>query len=117
VQSAPLAASAARATLAILERENAPQLAEHAGTHLRTQLLALDGVVEVRGLGLLLAAQLADGIDAKAVVSDALVAGLVLNAVSPSAIRFAPPLIVTGPEIDEATAILAAVLSDHGATT
>ena len=113
----PLAASAARATLAILERENAPQLAEHAGTHLRTQLLALDGVVEVRGLGLLLAAQLADGIDAKAVVSDALVAGLVLNAVSPSAIRFAPPLIVTGPEIDEATAILAAVLSDHGATT
>jgi acetylornithine/succinyldiaminopimelate/putrescine aminotransferase len=113
----PLAASAARATLAIMERENAPQLAEHAGAHLRRSLLAVNGVVEVRGLGLLLAAQLADGLDAKAVVAEALTAGLVLNAVSPTSIRFAPPLIVTDSEIDEAVAILVAVLAAHGADT
>jgi 4-aminobutyrate aminotransferase-like enzyme len=113
----PLAASAARATLAIMERENAPQLAEHAGAHLRRSLLAVDGVVEVRGLGLLLAAQLADGLDARAVVAEALTAGLVLNAVSPTSIRFAPPLIVTDSEIDEAVAILVAVLAAHGADT
>ncbi|MBU6328643.1 MAG: acetylornithine transaminase [Acidobacteria bacterium] len=113
----PLAASAARATLAILERENAPQLAEHAGAHLRDRLRTLPGVTEVRGLGLLLAAQLADGLDAKAVVADALDAGLVLNAVSPTAIRLAPPLIVTTAEIDEAVAILATVLTAHGASS
>ena len=111
----PLAASAARATLAIMERENVPQLAEHAGAHLRRSLLSVDGVVEVRGLGLLLAAQLADGLDAKTVVAEALTAGLVLNAVSPTSIRFAPPLIVTDSEIDEAVAILADVLAAHGA--
>ncbi|MSW44505.1 MAG: acetylornithine/succinylornithine family transaminase [Actinobacteria bacterium] len=110
----PLAASAARATLAIMERLNAPQLAEHAGAHLRRSLLAVDGILEVRGLGLLLAAQLADGIDAKAVVAEALTAGLVLNAVSPTSIRFAPPLIVTDSEIEEAVAILASVLAAHG---
>ena len=112
----PLAASAARATLAILERENAPQLAEHAGAYLRQCLIGLPGVTEVRGLGLLLAAQLAEGFDAKVVVADALRAGLVLNAVSPTSIRFAPPLIVTGAEIDEAVDILARILTEHGGT-
>ena len=113
----PLAASAARATLAIMERENAPQLAEHAGSHLRAALSSLPAVTEVRGLGLLLAAQLAEGLDARAVVADALAAGLVLNAVSPSSIRFAPPLVVAAAEIDEAVAILAEVLGRHGATS
>ena len=112
----PLAASAARATLAILERINAPQLAEHAGAYLRDRLSALAEVTEVRGLGLLLAAQLVDGFDAKAVVADCLQAGLVLNAVSPTSIRFAPPLIVTRADIDEAIDILAAVLAEHGGT-
>jgi len=112
----PLAASAARATLAILERINAPQLAEHAGAYLRDRLSALAEVTEVRGLGLLLAAQLVDRFDAKAVVADCLQAGLVLNAVSPTSIRFAPPLIVTRADIDEAIDILAAVLAEHGGT-
>ncbi len=113
----PLAASAARATLAIMERDNAPQLAEHAGAHLRSALSQLPGVVEVRGLGLLLAAQLGDGIDAKLVVAEALTAGLIVNAVSPTSIRFAPPLIVTEAEIDEAVAILHAILLQYGATS
>jgi predicted acetylornithine/succinylornithine family transaminase len=109
----PLAASAARATLAIMERENIPQCAEHAGATLRKLLTALDGVVEVRGLGLLLAAQLAPGLDARAVAADALAAGLIVNAVSPTSLRFAPPLIVSDAEITEAVDILCAVLRSH----
>ena len=35
-------------------------------------------------------------------------AGLVLNAVTSSALRLAPPLLVTDAEIDEAAAIIAA---------
>jgi len=109
----PLAASAARATLAILERINAPQLAEQAGAQLRHSLEIIDGVVEVRGLGLLLAAQLADGIDAKAVAGDLLSKGLIVNAVSPTALRFAPPLIVSKSEIAQAVELLSSVLATH----
>ncbi len=109
----PLAASAARATLAILERINAPQLAEQAGAQLRHSLEIIDGVVEVRGLGLLLAAQLADGIDAKAVAGDLLSKGLIVNAVSPTALRFAPPLIVSTSEIAQAVELLSSVLATH----
>ena len=106
----PLAAAAARATLAVMERENAPQLAERAGSRLRHQLEAVPGVVEVRGLGLLLAAQLAEGIDARQVAADALDAGLVLNAVSPTSLRLAPPLNVSDDEIHEAVALLTALI-------
>jgi len=109
----PLAASAARATLAILERINAPQLAEQAGAQLRHSLEKIDGVVEVRGLGLLLAAQLAEGIDAKAVAGDLLSRGLIVNAVSPTALRFAPPLIVSESEIAQAVELLSSVLATH----
>ena len=109
----PLAAAAALAVLGVMEREHAPTLAEHAGTHLRRALLDLEAVVEVRGLGLLLAAELAPGIDARAVVADALAAGLVLNAVTPTALRLAPPLVVSADEIDEGVALLASVLAAH----
>ena len=110
----PLAAAAALAVLGIMERDHAPSLAEHAGSRLRRSLTELREVVEVRGLGLLLAAELAPGIDARAVASDALTAGLVLNAVTPSALRLAPPLVVTDEQIDDAVALLADILRAHG---
>ena len=109
----PLAASAARATLEILERVNAPQLAERAGAEFRHLLETVEGVVQVRGLGLLLATELAVGIDAKAVASDLLQRGLIVNAVSPTSLRFAPPLIVSESEIAQAVDLLSAVLADH----
>ena len=109
----PLAASAARATLEILERVNAPQLAERAGAEFRHLLETVEGVVQVRGLGLLLAAELAVGLDAKAVAAGLLRGGLIVNAVSPTALRFAPPLIVSETEIAQAVDLLSAVLADH----
>jgi len=69
--------------------------------------------VEVRGLGLLLAAELAPGIDAKAVYTELLAAGLVVNAVTASALRLAPPLTVSSAEIDEAVSLIGRVLSAH----
>jgi acetylornithine aminotransferase len=67
-------------------------------------------VAQVRGLGLLLAAGL-DGVDAKAAAAAALEAGLVVNPVSPTALRFAPSLLVSDDEIDEALAVVAKVLA------
>ncbi len=65
----------------------------------------------MRGLGLLIAAQLEDGRDARKVAADCLAAGLVVNAVTPTALRLAPPFTVSDAEIDEAVAILGKVLA------
>ncbi len=110
----PLAAAAARATLTALVSEDAPAKARRAGARLTEALLALDEVASVRGLGLLLGAELGDGLDARAVARAALDAGLVVNAVRPTTLRFAPSLLITDAEIDEAVGILADVLEGQG---
>ena len=76
------------------------------------ELEQLDWIVEVRGLGLLVAAQLTSGIDAPDAARRCLEAGLVVNAVTPTALRFAPPLLVSDAEIHRAVEILEAVLSE-----
>ena len=112
----PLAASAALATLTVMEAEDVPGRAAAAGERLTAALLGLADVVDVRGAGLLIAAELAEGLDAKAVADECRARGLVLNAVTPTALRLAPPLLVSDAEIGEAVAILAGVLTDAGGT-
>jgi acetylornithine/N-succinyldiaminopimelate aminotransferase len=107
----PLAARAALATVQIMQRENVPQLAAQAGARLAEGLEATTGVSGVRGLGLLLAAELAPGIDSKAAASACLDGGLLVNAVTASALRFEPSLLVTDDEIDEAVAIVGKALA------
>jgi acetylornithine aminotransferase len=69
-------------------------------------------VAGVRGLGLLLAVQLAEGIDARTVAADLLAAGVIVNAVTPTALRLAPSLLIDDDDIAEAVAAIGAVL-DH----
>ena len=104
----PLATAAARAVLEIMEAEDVPARAQAAGARLTRALEALPQVKEVRGLGLLLAAEVED---ARTAATEALHRGLVVNAVSPTALRFAPPLLVSDDEIDEAVATIAEVLA------
>ncbi|TMK67740.1 MAG: acetylornithine transaminase [Actinobacteria bacterium] len=110
----PLAARAALATLIEMEDQDVPARAHAAGERLTKSLEGLPGVASVRGAGLLLAAELADGRDAKEVAAACLDAGLVVNAVTPTALRFEPPLLVSDDEIDEAVAILEQVLAAPG---
>ena len=105
----PLATSAVRAVLQVMEEEDVPARARKAGERLRDALTEIPAVSSVRGLGLLLGAEL-DGRDAKQVNLDLLRAGLVTNAVTPTAIRFAPSLLVSDEEIDEAMEIVREVL-------
>jgi len=107
----PLATAAARAVVAEMKRLDAPALAMSVAARLTDRLTALPGVAAVRGLGLLIAVELADGRVAKDVADACLDAGLVLNAVTATALRLAPPLTVSDAEIDEAIEILAKVLS------
>jgi predicted acetylornithine/succinylornithine family transaminase len=110
----PLATRAAMAVLDVMEAEAVPERATKAGEYLAAALTAVPGIDSVRGLGLLLAAELASGIDAKVVATRLLEAGLIVNAVTPTALRFAPPLLVTDAEIDEAAAIVEHVLHEVG---
>ncbi len=106
----PLAARAALAVLDVMEKENVSQRAEQQGRRLTAALRSLEQVREVRGLGLLIASELTEGIAAGPVAVACLERGLILNAVTPTSLRFAPPLLVTDDEIDRGVAILAAVL-------
>lgn len=88
-----LAVAAAYATLSALQEEDIAQNAKKVGAYLREKLASLPGVTEVRGLGLMLAADLDDAHDANAIVLKALDQGLLLNATGPHTLRFLPPLI------------------------
>jgi acetylornithine/N-succinyldiaminopimelate aminotransferase len=107
----PLAAAAARAVLEVMEANDVPALAEARGAYLMAALEALPGVRVVRGVGLLVAAELEEGKGANQMAAAALDAGLVVNPVTPTALRLAPSLLVSEAEIDEAVAILGRVLA------
>ena len=66
-------------------------------------------MAEVRGLGLLLAVEL-EGHDSKAVAARLLELGAIVNAITPTALRLAPSLLITDDEIDHAVALLAEAL-------
>ena len=112
----PLAASAAREVLRVMEEIDAPACAAVRGAALTSLLAALPGVTAVRGLGLLLAAELdpdvLDGRTGADVARACLNAGLVVNGITPTALRLAPPLTVTDDDLVEGVAILGAVLSE-----
>jgi predicted acetylornithine/succinylornithine family transaminase len=105
----PLAAAAAQRVLEIMEIRDAPTLAMEAGRRLTAGLESIPTVDSVRGYGLLLAAELTSR-SGPEVASLALEAGLVINGVTPTALRFAPPLLVSDAEIDEAIDILKGIL-------
>jgi predicted acetylornithine/succinylornithine family transaminase len=107
----PLATSAARAVLQVMETEDVPGRAQRAGEKLMNAVELLPGVKNVRGLGLLIAVELDAG-NAGDVAARALDAGLVVNPVTVTALRLAPSLLVSDEEIDEGVNILAKVLSE-----
>lgn len=96
-----LAISAAYATLTELTKLACTGSIKEVGEYLMSKLSCLDQVVEVRGEGLMVGAELASGIDATKVVQSALDAGLVINATGASTLRFLPPLICTKADVDE----------------
>jgi acetylornithine/N-succinyldiaminopimelate aminotransferase len=113
----PVACAAALATLDVVE----PLLDGHVdkvSARLRDGLVELASRVgpdaSVRGLGLWFALELGPGarVGAKEVAAAALDRGLVVNPVTETAVRLAPPLVVSEAEIDEAIARLAGALAE-----
>ena len=114
----PLAASAAREVLDVLVEIDAPKLAAQRGAELVSALNRIDGVDSVRGLGLLLGVELESeflqGRTASDIAKECLEAGLIVNGVTSTALRLAPPLTITSDEINEGVNILDSVLTAYG---
>ncbi len=104
----PIVTAVAYAAVSALMEEHLPERAAKVGAYLMERLEALKGryplVKEIRGKGLLIAMEVEA--DARALVRRCLEKGLLLNAVSDTALRFMPPLVVAEADVDQALAIL-----------
>ncbi|HEX5619444.1 MAG TPA: acetylornithine/succinylornithine family transaminase [Solirubrobacteraceae bacterium] len=105
----PLACAAANAAFDVLDDEALLARVRELGERLAEGLRELPHVVEVRAVGLMVAADI-DG-NAPDVARRALLEErLVINATGPRTLRFLPPLVVDAPQIDEAVSRLGRLL-------
>ena len=107
-----IATAAVSAVIDEMRRIDAPALATAKGARLTELLLELPQVVSVRGAGLILGAQLVEGIDAPAVYRRLTDLGLICNAVNASTLRLLPPLTVSDEELVEAVGLIAQALRE-----
>ncbi len=107
----PVAAAAALAVLEIVDDPALLRRVRELGAALSERLLALDGVHEVRGRGLMLGVGLEPEIDAVALGGDLLEHGLVVNVPEPGTVRLLPPLTIGAEELDLAVERFAAGLA------
>jgi acetylornithine/succinyldiaminopimelate/putrescine aminotransferase len=105
----PVVCAAANAVIGFMESSDVLANVKARHEQLVAGLEGNDGVESVRGRGLLLAAVLSES-RAGEVTEQALGHGLVVNAVRPNAVRFAPPLTITEAEVDVALERFAAAL-------
>ncbi len=109
----PLACAAALAVCQALLEGRVLEQAKRMGEYLAKGLAECKDrhrvVREVRGLGLLQGMEL--DIDAKVVVTDCLVRGILVNATNERVLRFVPPLVITQGEIDRLLETLSAIFN------
>ncbi|HEY2311356.1 MAG TPA: aminotransferase class III-fold pyridoxal phosphate-dependent enzyme [Gaiellaceae bacterium] len=104
----PVACAAACAVLDTIDEELLESVRKN-GARLLSGLAALPGVVEARGVGLLVGAELAG--PAQPVVDAALDAGLVCLTSGSNVLRLAPPLVLESAHVDRALGVLAEVMT------
>jgi len=92
----PLAMTAVRTTIDTIKEEGLLANAVRVGDVIRNSLPRAEGVVEVRGMGLMIGIELAR--PCGELVKQALDAGLVINVTADNVIRMLPPLVMTEAE-------------------
>ncbi|MGE0080253.1 MAG: aminotransferase class III-fold pyridoxal phosphate-dependent enzyme, partial [Thiohalomonadaceae bacterium] len=117
----PLACAAALAVLDVMERENmaarVAELGERMLNGFKRELADVQGVTEIRGLGLMLGIELDR--PCTALVKRALDDGLLINVTYDNNVRLLPPFVLTDAEADEivarTSALVRAFLSEEAA--
>ncbi|MCA1834194.1 MAG: acetylornithine transaminase [Actinomycetota bacterium] len=112
----PVPSAAALATIDVIDREglveNSARMGERLVASLRAKTAGNPAVKEVRGTGLLVAVQL-NGEWAADIVAAALLRGLLVNNVTPSAVRLSPPLVATAGDIDRAAGVIGEIVDGY----
>jgi acetylornithine aminotransferase len=110
----PLVCRVAHTVLEVIERDGllarAAELGQRISHSLRAQLQGLGGVLEVRGLGLMIGIQLDR--PCAALVKMALERGLLINVTADSVVRLLPALVMTDAQTDELVEALAALVRE-----
>ena len=101
----PVVASAALATIDVIEKENLLENSLNMGELLIKLINQIEGVTEVRGRGLLLGVELTE-LAAKDVELECRKMGLLLNAVTEKTLRLAPALIVNFEQVKRCSEII-----------
>lgn len=105
----PLAMRAGVETIRIMEEDGLLENAARVGAHLRgaleRELGQLEGVVEIRGQGLMIGMELAR--PCGVLTQRAAEAGLLISVTADTVVRLLPPMIMTEPQADEVVRILA----------
>jgi 4-aminobutyrate aminotransferase len=109
----PVACRASLATLDLIEREymaNAAARGEQLRAGLRELATCHPGLTNVRGLGLMTAADLPSAAHREKVIQGAFRRGLLLLGCGETALRFCPPLCVTAEQVQTCLRVLDGVL-------
>jgi acetylornithine/N-succinyldiaminopimelate aminotransferase len=116
----PLACAVAIAVIDFIERENLLVHATEVGDYFRQQLESLakhhNSITEVRGKGLMVAAEVDSPDLGKLIVAEMLKRRILINCTSDTVLRFLPPYILERAHVDTAIAALDEILTEHAVT-
>jgi acetylornithine/N-succinyldiaminopimelate aminotransferase len=114
----PLACAVAIAVFDTIEKGHLLDHVKEVGSYFHQKLDQLKqkhgAITEVRGLGLMLAAELDSEALAKTVLAEMLKRRILINRTSETVLRFLPPFILGKEHVDEAIDALDAILTEHG---
>lgn len=115
----PLACAVAIAVIDTIEKDGLLERAAHVGAYFQEQLRELakrhECIVDVRGVGLMLAAEVDSADLGKKVVAEMLKRRILINCTSDTVLRFLPPYILEKPHVDTAIEALDEIF-EHAAT-
>jgi len=113
----PLACAVAIAVIDAIEKEGLLRNVVETGDYFQTQLRWLagrhDAIVDVRGKGLMLAAELDSADLAKLTVAEMLKRHILINCTSDTVLRFLPPFTLRREHVDTAIHALDQILAEH----
>ncbi len=114
----PLACAVAIAVFDTIEKDHLLDHVNEVGNYFHQKLDQLKqkhvAITEVRGLGLMLAAELDSAELAKTVLAEMLRRRILINRTSETVLRFLPPFILGKEHVDEAIDALDTILTEHG---
>ncbi len=115
----PLACAVAIAVIDTIEKDgllaNATEVGDYFQQRLRELSKRHDSVIDVRGKGLMIGAELDSAELAKLTVAEMLKRKIVINCTSDTTLRFLPPYILKREHVDTAIAALDEIFTEHAA--